>query len=262
MGGSFPFELKTTDQHLAPLVDSSLLTFPIRQGIAELLRAYEYATLTKRNPWSFAVEIEQLRALDLTECDFRWLTCLGFVEHAREITRMEDDGRDFRSTGHLTFAERTCFILTEKGAEFARHLEETALPACCTECLAMEFIPQVLDVDSPTDSPSPVWDSERRELRLAGVLVKQFKWPAINQETILMAFQEEDWPARVDDPLPPHLGLEPRRRLQDTIKCLNRNQKTKRIHFRGDGTGEGIIWELVPQPSLGRKLPLKNSSLD
>lgn len=250
MGGYSSFELNTSNQQFAPLVDSTLLSFPIRQGLAELRRSYDYAEFTNRNPWNFAVEIEQLRALDMTECDFRWLTCLGFVEHAREITRMEDDGREFRSTGNLTFAEKSCFILTEKGSEFARQLEETTLPLNCIECLSGEGISQAHGLTPSTDLLVPEWDSERRELRLAGLLVKQFKWPAINQETILMAFQEEEWPGRVDDPLPPQIGLEPRRRLQDTIKCLNRNQKNKRIHFRGDGTGEGIIWELVSQ--LGR----------
>lgn len=248
MDGFSPIELNPTDQQFAPLVDSSLLSSPIRQGMAELLRSYDYAAFTRRNPWNFAVEIEQLRGLDMTECDFRWLTCLGFVEHAREITRMEDDGREFRSTGNLTFAERSCFILTEKGAEFARHLEETDFSSSgCMDCLSGAFGLRISDDDPSTDSLAPEWDPERRELRFAGLLVKQFKWPAINQETILMAFQEENWPARIDDPLPPHVGMEPQRRLQDTIKCLNRNQKNKRIHFRGDGTGEGVIWELISQ---------------
>jgi hypothetical protein len=34
-------------------------------------------------------------------------------------------------------------------------------------------------------------------------VVKEFKLPAPNQETILTAFQEEGWPPRIDDPLPP-----------------------------------------------------------
>jgi len=65
------------------------------------------------------------------------------------------------------------------------------------------------------------------------------------QEVILMAFEEEHWPPRIDDPLPVHPDLIPKRRLHDTIKSLNRNQKTCLIRFRGDGTGEGIRWELI-----------------
>ena len=47
-----------------------------------------------------------------------------------------------------------------------------------------------------------------------------------------------------DDPLPPHAEQDSNsRRLSDTIKCLNRKQMNELIHFRGDGTGEGVIWE-------------------
>ena len=91
--------------------------------------------------------------------------------------------------------------------------------------------------------PVPHWDSSRHELRLGGRLVKQFKQPSPNQETILMAFEEERWPARIDDPLPPVAEQCPKRRLHDAIKCLNRNHKSPLVRFRGDGTGEGIVWE-------------------
>jgi len=37
----------------------------------------------------------------------------------------------------------------------------------------------------------------------------------------------------------------PRRRLHDTIKSLNRNQTKDVLRFKGDGTGEGILWEFV-----------------
>ena len=80
---------------------------------------------------------------------------------------------------------------------------------------------------------------------LGVALVKQFKWTAENQEAILCVFEEEGWPARIDDPLPPQAEQDSKRRLSDTIKCLNRKQANPILHFRGDGTGEGIIWELV-----------------
>jgi hypothetical protein len=66
-------------------------------------------------------------------------------------------------------------------------------------------------------------------------------------EAILAAFQEEKWTARIDDPLPPVPEQDSKRRLSDTITCLNRNQKHQLIRFHGDGTGEGIIWEFIGQ---------------
>jgi len=61
---------------------------------------------------------------------------------------------------------------------------------------------------------------------------------------ILTTFEEEKWPPKVDDPLPPHAEIDAKQRLHDTIKSLNRGQKRKLIRFRGDGTGQGIRWEL------------------
>ncbi len=91
----------------------------------------------------------------------------------------------------------------------------------------------------------PRWDGDLQELRVSGVIVKQFKVPAPNQEMILSAFQEENWPVRIDDPLPPAHDQDSKRRLHDTIVSLNRNHKSRFIRFMGDGTGEGVRWTLV-----------------
>jgi hypothetical protein len=37
--------------------------------------------------------------------------------------------------------------------------------------------------------------------------------------------------------------------LHDTIKALNRKQKVCLVRFMGDGSGEGIRWELCNLPS-------------
>jgi hypothetical protein len=100
-----------------------------------------------------------------------------------------------------------------------------------------------VQVPSEETSCRPRWDHQRRQLRLGPEIVKEFKLPSPNQETVLMAFEEEGWPPRIDDPLPPQPQLDPRRRLHDTIKALNRKQRQGLIRFRGDGSGEGIRWE-------------------
>jgi hypothetical protein len=85
----------------------------------------------------------------------------------------------------------------------------------------------------------------RQELRLGELVVKQFKVPAANQERVLAAFQEEGWPRRIDDPLPPSPDLDPKRRLHETISSLNRNLLRPWIRFHGDGTGQGVRWCLM-----------------
>ena len=91
--------------------------------------------------------------------------------------------------------------------------------------------------------PKPRWYPELHELHFNSSVIKRFKLPARNQELILAAFEEEGWPSRIDDPLPPTGDLDPRQRLRNTIVTLNRHQLTPLLHFRCDGTGCGIQWE-------------------
>ena len=91
----------------------------------------------------------------------------------------------------------------------------------------------------------PQWDPQCRVLRVGQRVVKQYRRSSPNQEIVLSAFQEENWPHRIYDPLPPQGEQEPKCRLHDTIKWLNRNHEHCLIRFLGDGTGEGVCWELI-----------------
>jgi hypothetical protein len=91
---------------------------------------------------------------------------------------------------------------------------------------------------------NPTWDRELRELRVGDLVVKRFRQLARNQVTVLASFQELGWPRRIDDPLTGNSGIEPKRRLRDTIFALNRSHVTTKIlAFEADGTGTGIIWK-------------------
>jgi hypothetical protein len=205
-----------------------------------LLEAYEYAHELQRNVWDFAVEIGGLRRAGITVSGFRWLVCKGFVQHAREVTRPGDNERAFEPRTGLSFGKKTCFVLTETGAAFA----QTALTHS-PQMLGAPVMDSFTRVAGPNQALVPTWDRDRQELRLGQIIVKQFKVPAPNQEVILAAFQEEQWPVRIDDPLPPHPDQDPKRRLHDTINALNRNQKHALLRFLGDGSGQGVRWDLV-----------------
>jgi hypothetical protein len=207
-----------------------------KPAFARLLAAFDYAEDSGSDRWEFAVAIRFLKGIGLNDTDLRWLVRKGFVEHAREVTAYGDNGRAFRPTGDLTFSKRTCFILTDVGASKARsHLEDRATSASDESQCLERVVPAVNDL-------IPNWNVQTRELSWNGEIVKRFKWHAVNQEWILSAFQEEGWPERIDDPLPPQPDQDAKRRLSDTIKCLNRKQISELIHFRGDGTGEGVVW--------------------
>lgn len=189
----------------------------IAAALSTLHEAYRYACDTASDRWDFAVPAQVLGQLGLTETDCRWLVRKELVDHAREVTRVGDDGRDFRPSGDLTFCARSCFVLTDSGVAEAIRTEadsriQNADPgdvACTT-------------VTAAWPERRIRWDAVSRYLTVDDRLVKWFRSPAPNQERILAAFQEEAWPPRVDDPLPQHKEQDPKRRLSDTIKCLNR----------------------------------------
>jgi len=227
---------------------------PNRIGTAfdPLLIARHYSEQLGSDHWEFAVEIDQLTAIGLTPNDFRWLVRRELVEHRREVTLDGDDGRAFRATGDLTYCDRSCFVLTDLGVSIATQFQQATMVARSDASNHNGPVEHLLDVPGRPNSNGkctavvciPHWDAERRELKVNGTLVKHYKWAAENQQKVLCAFEEEGWPPRIDDPLSPHEELDSKRRLADTIKCLNRKQCNSIVHFRGDGTGEGIIWEL------------------
>jgi hypothetical protein len=289
------------------MADHPECVWPAELAAAAVLlrRADEFAESLRRSPWDFAVELAELRQLGLSRADLRWLVCQGLVDHARELTRSRSQERTFQVTGKLTFAGRTCFILTPAGrssilrrasislppplapsppaSSLVYHADlQPKLPAGSANPAttdgnhrALDASPNATDLEScksarqpPLNHPQaadmqrangnghsngasrllaeshkPVWDKDLNRLTLGDLVVKEYKTPAPNQQLILSVFQEEGWPPRIDDPLPPHPDLEPKRRLHETIISLNRNQRNRVLQFCGDGQGEGVRWQ-------------------
>jgi hypothetical protein len=183
----------------------------------------------------FAVEAKELRSVGLTSTELRWLVAKGYADHlggARRAGRACCSGRGSRS---LTVAEDGCLVVTTAGLRFV------------TECVEgpgegpVTAGPSARLVEGPARYV-PRWDGAVRQLLWDGRLVKRFRVPAANQEVVLAALEEQGWPGRIDDPLPPSHDIDPRVRLHDTIKALNRNQVKRLLGFQGDGTGRGVIW--------------------
>jgi hypothetical protein len=238
-------------------------------GIVLLRDARECARDTGLDAWQFAVEIDGLRSTGLTNTELRWLVSRGLSEHRCEQTRAGDRIRRFRKSppGSLALSQRDCFILTEAGYEFASKCGSReaahAGQSNPTDSLNLSR-PSRGGGQPPATSPAtsstraappnrrtwiPSWDAMLHELRLGRWIVKRFSRPARAQETILSAFQEEGWPAAIDDPLPARFNQDPKRRLHYTVRNLNRGQHPLRIRFFINGNGETIHWKLVlPQP--------------
>jgi hypothetical protein len=214
-----------------------------------LSEAFEFALSANRSPWDFAVEILMLQDSAASRSYLRWLMCKGFVHHALEDHNYKKEGRSFIGQGSLHFTERSCFILTKAGSNYARSL---GLPRMTAD------VPAIISASDESfkvvPSIIPEWDADRRKLLLDGTVVKQFPQPSPNQVLVLVTFQDDGWLHRIDNPLSPRPDQDAQQRLHDTIVRLNRHQQNRLICFRGDGTGEGVCWELIA-PMAGGATP-------
>jgi hypothetical protein len=227
----------------------------IQRAVWLLLKASMYAEDTGKKTWEFAVTIGELRREGIAKNELRWLVSRGYVEHAVELTRTGSE-RSFDRDVNLRFCKRSAFVITSSGMAYSREWVNGSAPSEVRDGVVANLFATAMLRNKPQLVPDehqgshsnacPKWDRDRRELRFGNKLIKVFKLPSPMQEAILMAFEEEHWPPRIDDPLPGHPDYPPKRRLHDTIKSLNRNQRNTLIRFMGDGTGEGIRWELVP----------------
>jgi hypothetical protein len=200
-----------------------------------LLEAYRCVAELEADEWDFAVEIDCLHAAGLTNTHLRWLLHRGYALQGVERTAPGARRRRFRRVGNLSLPTATCFVLTDAGAAYALG----------------SVLPCGVEVTCEEHRHTPVWDVAVRELRVGGLIVKRFKQPAANQELVLEAFQEEGWPPRIDDPLPPEAEQDPKRRLHSTISNLNRGQREIKVHFTGGGEGQSVCWRLLGGKTAG-----------
>ncbi len=90
----------------------------------------------------------------------------------------------------------------------------------------------------------PKWDRETGELRINDKLVKTFQDSAVNQESVMTAFEKKNWAEVVDSPF-----ADEERKLQaDTLRDMRLWSKPLGMNFRGTGR-KTIRWEWVEPPA-------------
>jgi hypothetical protein len=218
------------------------LTPGLQTVLAQLATARDHAVRTHADAWDFAVELGGLLTAGVMTADLRWLSGQGYVDFATEITSRGDLVRSFHAVRWLAFTARTCFVLTDEGARWAgagAAREARGLPADSPRCLCLRLVGE----GNAGESDLPRWDAAEQVLRLAGRVVKRYRYSSQNQQDVLAAFEEERWPWRIDDPLRPVRGSNQKQRLRDTIRALNAKQENCLLRFRAAGRGEQVIWE-------------------
>lgn len=224
----------------------------ILRGCTLLIAAHDYSQSCRCDRCQLAITLDELSTVGIDLADCRWMMLEGIVEHLTETTYPGDRLRSFRP-GDAILNKHSAFMLTPSGIEYLRcelcvlDDQARAEPSLATASAASK--PALRSARASPPAPSlPRWEPQRQELWFDGKLVKQFRIPSANQVTILSAFQEDGWPSRIDDPLPCHAEIDSRRRLNDTIRSLNRSRIHAVLRFAGDGSGEGILWEPASKP--------------
>ena len=225
--------------------------------VHRLRQAYDAAFACGRDVWDFSVELSQMQKIGVETHVLRTLICKSWIIHRKETTPTDQNQRSFEEVDGLALSEQSCFVISKQGYEIANSnemnqpkVEETSSMSShhskpLSQTVENEVETSQLGASSRPHQPlKPVWDRERRELRLGKIVVKRFKWPAENQELVLDAFEDLGWPPRISNPLAAHPSICPKRRLHDTLKCLNRKQVNELVKFRGDGTGLGVLLEV------------------
>ena len=149
-----------------------------------------------------------------------------------------DTTRRFQPEFSLAFTKKTCIVLTDAGHQWLA---------------AQRPAPAVLRLyeEPAVAALMPHWDGRTRTLHFGDRIVKRYRQPAENQETVLAVFEQEGWVHSIDNPLPPIDNESPSEmRLRDTIRRLNLNQANALVHFYGDGSGCHVLWEAVAEATL------------
>jgi hypothetical protein len=204
-----------------------------------LFDAYFAAVQVRKNPTDFAIALPLLSKQGISETVLRWLAANHLIEHrVPHASQAKEAGLCQLSTcANFTCASR--FVLTQLGFGLAL---EVLWQAPCNH-VEREDGHLTVGAGIPRyDGVSILW--------LGEVVVKQFEVPAENQKLILLAFEEENWLPRIDDPLPGKSGINRKKRLNKAISGLNHAQTNPLIRFHGDGTGQGIAWEIADGGNL------------
>lgn len=190
------------------------------------------------DPREMPVALAHLRRWWMSDEGLLWMLYQRHVEHVVPCSG-ESDGKGPGVVATTRFGEKSAFVLVVAGEAFAwQFLTPVFLAAL--EGSPFEEAEALLRMGSLV----PRYDAEERRFTWGRHLLKQFRQPAVNQELIVLTAEELLWPAWFDDPLGRGGVGHPKKRLHDAIQDLNRRQGSYLVHFKGDGSGARVGWEL------------------
>ena len=213
-----------------------LLAFVI--AYSNLLVAAWEAGDRRLRPRDDPVPITRLREHCVPDYLLVWMLYQGHVEHVRPAANGRHGG-PAAARDALLPSPSSSFALTESGEAFADQFLAAILVPRDEKAFAAAWDLLILG------RLAPHYDKDERLFGWGRHVLKSFRQPSVNQELVLGAAEEMGWVSWFDDPLPRRAGGNPKVRLHDTIKDLNRRQRPHFVHFKGDGTGRRVGWEYL-----------------
>ena len=215
-------------------------------ALEHLANAKETALQCGQLPEAFGVDLSELQLRGLAGYELKILNDQNLVRKCHVQSSMTSQNSSAERPNQLL---NWGYVITSFGEMILKSLlafSQESNPHGDSYRSKADRSPRAHENGAKVSADVPHYNSKTRTLTCHGAVARKFRWAASNQEKILLAFQEEGWPTRIDDPLPSDTEICPKRRLHDTIKCLNQGQRSKGtwyVRFRGDGTGQGVLWE-------------------
>jgi hypothetical protein len=204
---------------------------------AELLGARWEAAAGFRPADAVAVPLSAFLEGGVRDTVLLWLLYRAHVAHLRASPESSSGLPILRLVNSVRISEASWFSLTDRGVKFGENFLADVLVPAGEDDFERAWDALLLGLLLPH------YNHEDRVFTWGAHVLKCFRQPSVNQEIILRAAQELGWAAWFDDPLPRHKSANPKVRLHDTIKDLNRRQVPYLVHFKGDGSGRRVGWE-------------------
>ncbi len=215
----------------------------VSSGLCLLLYAYTSAIDAGRPIVDLALTIGELRAVGTKDCDLRWLVAKSYIGHFVEVHIPARLNPKLRPSKSVRIGNTSCFALTQCGLPLAIQMADRYL---------VESMPRAAEPElSRTGIVDlrPTWDQSRRHLSVGTVVVRRFHGRVSQQEHLVIAFHEEEFADKIDDPLPPTPGVDSKDRLYRAVYRLSQSIDPPLIKLECTSLRTALYWEFVGKTS-------------
>jgi hypothetical protein len=167
--------------------------------------------------------------------DCRWLADKKLVD-VRDMARGRRRGRRRMAK----FTRSTRFVLTAAGVAFAAQLSSSKGQPLAAYTNGARHRNR-----ASGSVVKPRWDSRLLVLHVDDIAVKEFEAKARNQLAIVAAFEAQDWPRLIENPLDSGSQAQRAQALADAVHALNRNLRAKVIRFHTAEKGACVRYDLL-----------------